>query len=63
MPTITQTNKIEITPERFIEACSTIELYELEILLNKKLNLIESTSEVSPMDRANLKHKIAIGKD
>lgn len=37
MPNIDFTHRIEISPERFIEACSMAELMELDILLSKKL--------------------------
>lgn len=37
MPNIDITQRIEITPERFIAACSMAELMELDILLYEKL--------------------------
>jgi len=36
MPTINQTNTIDITPERFLNACSDNEIRELGLLLNSK---------------------------
>jgi hypothetical protein len=44
MPTITQQNFIDITPEKFLEACSPVELMELDLLLG------------SPRFQARLKH-------
>lgn len=34
MPTIHQQNSIDITPEKFLRACSVDELIELELLLS-----------------------------
>lgn len=36
MPEITKIHKIDITPERFLEACSPTELYELNLLLQSE---------------------------
>ena len=60
MPSINFTHNIDITPDRFIGACSLTELYELEILLHKKLNKIEQEMEVTDLDRASAKHKIEL---
>jgi len=37
MPNLDFTHRIEITPEKFINACSMAELMELDMLLSKKL--------------------------
>lgn len=37
MPNLDFTHRIEIPPEKFINACSMAELMELDILLSKKL--------------------------
>ncbi len=34
MPKITQVNQIDITPEKFLNACSPEELIEVELLLS-----------------------------
>lgn len=34
MPKINQLNTIDITPEKFLNACSPEELYELQLLLS-----------------------------
>lgn len=37
MPRINQINTIDITPEKFLNACSAIELHELDLLLGVAL--------------------------
>lgn len=37
MPTITQTNTIDITVEKFLQACSKTELHEIDLLLSSYL--------------------------
>lgn len=51
MPTIKLTNEIEITPEKFLRACSDNELKETLLLLNSKqyasrIHLDDSVTDV-----------------
>ena len=43
MPTLNKVYTLTITPEQFIEACSDVELQELEMLLNRKLEIPKET--------------------
>lgn len=51
------THVIEVSTEKFIDACDLTQLYELELLLNKRLNKLESEMGIQDMDRAAMKHK------
>jgi len=44
---ITQTNTLEISLEKFIEACTIVQLYELEMMINKKLEAHEASFKVT----------------
>ncbi len=62
MPNITFNHLIDISPEKYIEACSLSELYELELLLGNKLTKLEKEMEIQDMDKASMKHKILTQK-
>lgn len=62
MPTIPFYHEIDISPEKYIEACTLSQLYELELLLGPKLTRMEKEMEIQDMDKASMKHKIAIQK-
>ncbi|MDF1547146.1 MAG: hypothetical protein P1P88_04955 [Bacteroidales bacterium] len=62
MPSITLTHNLEVSLERFLEACTLSQLYELELLLGKKLNQVEQELEIQDMDKASMKHKILTKK-
>jgi len=44
---ITQTNELEISLEKFIAACDIVQLYELEMMIGKKLTEHEASFEVT----------------
>ncbi|WP_304015780.1 hypothetical protein [Nonlabens dokdonensis] len=50
MPVINQTNSIDVTPEKFLNACSDVELYEtwLKLLSPPYQNLFSAMSGVLP---------------
>jgi hypothetical protein len=56
MPNITQTNYIHITPEKFLDACSDLELMELDLLLTspRYQNRIRGISEPQEPGRIQL---------
>ena len=60
MVTITLTHTLEISIEKFLDACNLSQLYELELLLGKRLSKIEQEQEIQVMDKAKMKHKIAL---
>lgn len=45
MPKITRMLELEITPERYLDACSVTELQELEVLLNSPRYQSKITAE------------------
>lgn len=53
MPKITQHNVIDITPEKFINSCSRIELIELDLLLGSALARLDSKDSGSTTLPAN----------
>lgn len=50
MPTIQQINTIDITPEKFLRACDGLELYELDLLIGRRLAEVERKVESSLPD-------------
>lgn len=44
MPTIEQINRINIPPEKYVRACDQTDLYELDLLIGKRLLQGESKS-------------------
>lgn len=45
MPIIEQINRINISPERYVRACDQTDLYELDLLIGKRLLQGESQKE------------------
>lgn len=60
MPVINFHHTIDVDIERFLDACSLSQLYEVEILLAKKLSKIEQEMEIQDLDKASMKHKILV---
>jgi len=68
MPEITQTNRINITPEKFLDACSGVELREIDTLIQSPrfvakmkgfdegslINDVETTGQVPGLSKINL---------
>ena len=48
MPTLQQLYYLDITPEKFIDNCSAVELQEVILLANARLNRMEKTASPPP---------------
>lgn len=48
MPTINIQHQIDITPERFLRECSSVELQELSLLLDKQLSRSQNNAFYAP---------------
>ncbi|MDR0694702.1 MAG: hypothetical protein LBF81_05335 [Prevotellaceae bacterium] len=54
MPTIQKIFYLDITPEKFIDNCSVVELQEIILLANARLNRKERTPVASEQDAADI---------
>ena len=66
MPIITHHNQIDISPERFLEACSDVELYETSLLLDsprfrEKLASANGSVTTKPTHEAITRHHFGTG--
>ena len=55
MPTLQQLYYLDITPEKFIDNCSDVELQEVFLLANARLNRMEKTSSPPPATKPQSK--------
>jgi hypothetical protein len=62
MPQIQSVNRIDITPEKFLNACDSTELHEVELLLSKSKYQEKMGRQHNPLMENLKRHKMQIAR-